>query len=230
MEQPSSSTSDDLSVHVVAHVSRKARAEALAASVSADHVWMDEGYHGEWKNHKRAWQGAMSSGKKYGVVLQDDAVPIDDFRKHVTAAVTHRPDELISLYVGTHRPRKLQVIHAVYLAESQSASWLMANTLMWGVGVVMPTARIQEMLDKTAKIRLPYDQRLGAWAETTGRSVYYTWPSLVDHADEETVAHAGKKQGVRVAHKVGVPNWKDITVNIALNSSPHGVASKRDIV
>lgn len=206
------------------------RAEALAASVSADHVWVDHGYHGEWKNHKRAWESARDSGKKWAVVLQDDALPVDDLRKHVMDAVSHKPDEMISLYVGTHRPRKHQVIAAVEMAESQSASWLMANTLMWGVGVVLPTSRIQEVLDTTQKCRLPYDQRLGFWVEQTDRSVYYTWPSLVDHADEETVAHAGKTQGVRVAHKVGVPNWNEIHVNITQNSSPHGLASKRDIV
>lgn len=231
MEKLSSSTSDDLTVHVVAHESRMWRAEALRVAVSADHVWMDHGYHGEWKNHLRAWKSARDSGKKWAVILQDDAVPVENFRKHVMDAVNHKPDEMISLYVGTHRPRKQQVLDAVELAESQNASWLVANTLMWGVGVVLPTSRIQEMLDKTAKIRLPYDQRLGAWAETTGRSVYYTWPSLVDHADEETVAHVGKKQqGKRIAHRVGVPNWNEIHVNIALNNPDVGLASKRDIV
>lgn len=223
-------TEDSLSIHVVAHIKRKTMAEALAASVSADHVWMDEGHHGEWENHLRAWEAARDSGKKYAIILQDDALPIEDFRKHVADAIAAKPDEMISLYTGTHRPRKQQVLDAVELAESQNASWLVANTLMWGVGVVLPTDQIQGMLDRIRKSVLPYDQRLGRWIEVSRRSVYYTWPSLVNHADEETVAHTGKAQGVRVAHKVGIPNWNDTVVSIARSKSPIGVASKRDIV
>lgn len=220
-------TEHSLSVHIVGHVSREGMSEALRASVEADHVWIDHGYHGEWKNHLRAWRSAVESDATHAVVLQDDAVPVDDFRKHVLSAVQHKPDEMISLYTGTHRPRKDMVIAAVAEADRIGASWLTANTLMWGVGVVLPVARIEEVLDTVRKIKLPYDQRLGYWPYKNKRQVYYTWPSLVDHADVATVAHAAKgTQGVRVAHRVGIPNWNEVEVEI---SAPY-LASKRDIV
>ena len=206
-------------------------AKALAASVSADHTWIDRGYHGEWKNHLRAWKAASESDATHAVVLQDDAVPVEDFRKHVLEAIEHKPYEMISLYVGTHRPRKEQVEEAVRTAELNKASWMYADTLMWGVGVVMPTLMIEGVFDIVRKSKLPYDQRLGLGAMMLKRQVYYTWPSLVDHADVPTVAHGDKKQqGKRVAHRVGVPTWNSMEIEISSPYKSTSVASERDIV
>lgn len=209
----------DFVVSVVAHVKRREMAGELAKTVQADETCFDDGFLGEWKNHAIAWRHAWclanETGKSHVCVLQDDAVPVEQFRDHLQVAVETKPEAIISLYVGTHRPRKNEVIKAVKQAEESGASWLVADTLMWGVGVVLPTAWVPDMLEFGRKSKLPYDQRIGAWAERSERPVYYTWPSLVDHADTETVAHKGaKQQGVRVAHKTGVPNWSKVEVHI----------------
>lgn len=220
----------DLYVGIVAHTKREEMAYSLAAKVQADEVFMDNGVLGEWRNHEKAWRAAERSGKTHAVILQDDAIPVEEFRTHALRAAQKRPDSLISLYTGTHRPRKDQVLSAVEGAEKQGASWLKADTLMWGVGVVVPTALIPEILKAIEKSNLPYDQRIGLWAEETSNWVYYTWPSLIDHQDEPTVIKGRpKKQGKRVAHKVGVPTWNDTAVLI---ERPTGrfVPSKRDYV
>jgi hypothetical protein len=205
---------NDLCVVVVAHASREEMAMTLKDKVNADAVFMDDGSLGEWKNHELAWKFAQKSKKSHAVILQDDAMPVDNFRKHVLDAVEQKPHALISLYVGTHRPRKEQVEKAVEQADKIKASWLMADTLMWGVGVVVPTALIPEIFSTVRLSKLPYDQRVGRWAELTKNNVYYTWPSLVDHADEPTVVKGRSKQrqGARVAHKVGVPEWDGATL------------------
>lgn len=218
-------------VSVVAHVSRREMAASLAKTVQAEETCFDDGFLGEWKNHARAWKNAWcfanEKGYSHVCVLQDDALPVEQFRDHLQVAIETKPEAIISLYTGTHRPRKAQVIKAVREAEEREASWLVADTLMWGVGVVLPTAWVPDMLGAAEKIRIPYDQRVGYWAEKRGHPVYYTWPSLVDHADVETVAHKGK-QGVRVAHKTGVPNWSKVEVQIEKPPEGNMVRSKRD--
>lgn len=215
-----------LVVEIVAHKSRQEMATQLSETVQAEKIWLDNGHLGEWRNHVRAWKHAAESEATHACVLQDDAVPIEGFREHVEQAVSIKPNDPISLYVGTHRPHREEVLAATKLAEGRMASWLVAPTLYWGVGLVLPVEVIPEMLEVCKGSRLPYDQRIGWWAKKTQRPVYYTWPSLVDHADTETVAHSSmRQQGKRVAHKVGEPNWSDIVVPIHL----WHVGSKRDL-
>lgn len=205
----------DLYVGIVAHIKREEMAYSLAAKVQADEVFMDNGMLGEWRNHEKAWRAAERSGKTHAVILQDDALPVENFREHALEAAKTRSERLISLYVGTHRPRKEQVLESTTRADRVGAAWLTADTLMWGVGVLVPTALISEILDTVKKSNLPYDQRIGLWAEETSNLVYYTWPSLVDHVDEPTVIPGRpKKQGKRVAHRHGVPEWNTMSVHI----------------
>lgn len=204
-----------LYIGVVAHQKRYNRAFKLATDIKADEVFMDDGFKGEWRNHEYAWKAAARSGKTHACILQDDAIPIDDFREHATRAAEEKPDSLISLYTGTHRPRKEQVEHAVKIAQNTNASWLTASTLMWGVGIIVPVERIEGILAKAQESSLPYDQRIGYVFEEWNESVYHTWPSLVDHADEATVVPGRPAyQGIRVAHQVGIPEWNSTTVHI----------------
>lgn len=202
-------------VGVVAHTDRVVMACELASSVEADETFLDDGFLGEWRNHVRALRRAEQFEVDYAVILQDDAVPVAGFRKAIEQAVEVYPNSLISLYVGTHRPRPNNVKTAIAQADKVGAAWLTADTLMWGVGIIVPTSLISEILDQVKGSKLPYDQRIGLWAEETGNDVYYTWPSLVDHADEPTViAGRSKEQGRRVAHRVGIPDWNSKTVRI----------------
>lgn len=205
----------DLYVAVVAHTKRINMATDLASRVSADEIFFDDGFKGEWKNHELAWKSALDSGKTHAVILQDDAVPIDDFRAHALRAAQERPHNLISLYTGTHRPREEEVKEAVRIADAMESSWLVADTLMWGVGVIVPVDLIEEILDTIKWSKLPYDQRVGLWAELKQKEVCYTWPSLIDHADEPTVIKGrSARQGTRVAHRTGVPEWNNCLVYI----------------
>lgn len=204
-----------LYIAVVAHEKRRKMAEELSQIVDADKVFYDDGFLGEWRNHYRALRAGERSGASHVVVLQDDALPVEGFYLALETLVEEKPEELISLYVGTHKPRAQAVKIAVDKADQKGAAWLSADTLMWGVGVVIPALLISEMLEHVASSKLPYDQRIGLWVEDTGRDVFYTWPSLVDHADEPTViAGRSKKQGRRVAHRVGIPSWNEVTVRI----------------
>lgn len=220
-----------IDVHVVAHSSRLDLAENLKSETGASDLWVDTGRLGEWKNHLRAWTYLSYSSATHAIVLQDDAVPVENFRLLATEAARERPESMISFYVGTHRPRQAQVLAAVTEAERVHASWLTANTLMWGVGVMVPVAHIPDMLETVKHSKKPYDERLGLWAERSRASVSYTWPSLVDHLDTPSTVWKGRPdlQGERVAHKVGTPAWNDIEIQIETPNHAWIVPSKRDL-
>lgn len=218
-------------IHVVAHSSRLEIAEDLKNETGASDLWVDTGRLGEWKNHLRAWTYLSYSQATHAIVLQDDAVPVDGFRELAEKAASQHPTKMISFYVGTHRPRQAQVVAAIGEAERLGASWLVGNTLMWGVAVMVPVERIPEMLETVKYSKKPYDERLGLWAERQRENVYYTWPSLVDHQDLPSTVWKGRpdQQGVRVAHKVGVPTWSTTEVQIATPNHVWIVPSKRDL-
>ena len=208
---------------IVAHTSRLDEVERLTSHLGAEgvhpHVWVDDGFYGEWKNHVRALSHAASSDSSHAVILQDDAMPVEDFDEAVRDAITQRPDDMISLYVGTSRPREEEVLNAVTRAEKSNACWLRANTLLWGVGIVVPVPLIPELLEQARRgPKLPYDQRLGRANGVLGRDVYYTWPSLVNHHDIPTVVKGHSKiQPVRVAHRVGYPDYTEDALVVQIN-------------
>lgn len=197
-------------VAVVAHVKRTAQAEALATRIGA-RTFTDDGSLGEWANHARALAWAADHGS-HAVIVQDDAVPIPEFNVCAHLAIEHRPEDLIGLYVGRQRPMRERVEKAVARADEIGASWITGERLCWGVATIVPTHAIPALL--AFESSAPYDRRLGqAWRSVTGRDVVYCWPSLVDHADGESVIQGRMlRQPGRVAHRVGVPSWVDVSV------------------
>lgn len=206
-----------IGIVVMAHEKRREQALALRDQLGAS-VVLDDGSHGENKNGDRAWGLGLMLGEDWTVVLQDDAIPVPDFRRQAESALAQHPDSLVSFYVGTTRPKAERVKAAVVRMELDGAAWMQHSTLLWGVGVGMPTKDIDGFLSWAKSRRsLPYDERLGAYFQAQGSPVYYTYPSLVDHADEKTLVRhkAGPPKGPRRAWRVGVPqtwNTKAVTL------------------
>lgn len=202
---------------IVAHQRRWVQAEQLA-TLTRGKIFMDNGFLGEWKNTRRALAWGRSQDATHVVVLQDDAVPIPEFMAQVREAIKRRPDDVVGLYVGTGRPYAEEVLRAVQAARRDLASWLVSDGLIWGVGTIWPVSLINDFLSWADLWRhqLPYDQRAHAWSQATGRRCYYTWPSLVNHADLPSVIKGRdhKLELVRIAHEVGIPDWNDVEVNM----------------
>jgi hypothetical protein len=203
-----------LAAVVVAHPARLPAAEQLANGLGA-HLVVDEHEQGEWPTHARALAWAAEQEASHALVVQDDAVPVADVLDHVGAAIDAHPDGPIGLYVGRSPPRPEQVARAVAQADEVGASWLEANTLLWGVATVLPAVDLTALLAWGRRCQLPYDQRIGAWYRYQMRPVRYTWPSLVDHADWPSLLADRARTVPRVAWRTGTPvSWDGPAVRI----------------
>lgn len=153
-------------------------------------------------NHVRALQFADPSAD-WVVVLEDDAVPIDDF-----TSVLHRQlseidnDKIVSLYLGKQRPPSIQpTLQRTIESAPEDTSWLVTRNLYWGVGVCIPGVFVDSISEHVLTSSHPWDSSVGRWALTNSVEVWYSWPSMVDHLDEETtINHAdgmGREAGRR---------------------------------
>lgn len=186
---------------VVGHIKRQEQAEKLAADLGIK-LFLDDGSLGEWENHKRAWSH-LAKNYDYGVVLQDDALPVDNFLIEAQNAIYARPDECISFYMGTTAPAYIQgrIRMAVQKASAGKMSWIRSARLFWGVCVGLPTSVVPKLLDDHAKE--VYDEHIGVWCMMNGIRVSYTFPSLVEHADGFSVVANRQPMYTRVAHRLG---------------------------
>lgn len=197
---PAGATNSLYSVGVVAHKTRISAATHLADEVRACYVSIDDGALGCEGNHRRVWEYVAAIGGGYWtVVLEDDAVPVDDFAAQLTAVLEHAPTAIVSLYLGRSRPPQWQqrIERATGAAEAANASFIEYGRLLHGVGVAIKTRLVPDMLDTVgghACRTLPIDEAISAWARANGYRVAYTWPSLVDHADGPTVASHRDRQ------------------------------------
>lgn len=159
----------------------------------------------EWDTGRRAWE-AHDPAATHHLVLQDDAIVCGDLVAGLELALAHVPAEAaVSLYMGTLRPDGRQVTTAAYRAQETGAAWIVMPDLKWGVGVLAPTAVIPDMLDHADRSGgRAYDWNLrGYFHDAVGWPVWCTWPSLVDHRDDEPglVPHMIPPSGPRVAHR-----------------------------
>lgn len=195
-------------IAIVGHVSRAAMVEQLAGTVSADYVTMDDGTLGCEANHRKAWSWlAANNTSSWSTVLEDDAVPVDDFTTQLDQALTAAPTPIVSLYLGKLRPQNYQakILVATQAANRTGAAWIITTDLLHAVGVCIRTQLIPSMLTHVAATKFPSDSAITDWAIIHEHEVAYTWPSLVDHADgPTTVTHTHYAVG-QVLHRDDQP-------------------------
>lgn len=178
-----------ISASVMAHPDRAGEVKRLLVGLDrpVPIAWDDEGPPSGnadrvWRTARAAWLLADPHAD-WHVLLQDDAVPCEDFMAGMERALTFvPPDAVVSPYLGTGRNVPIRWEAMARAADTSGATWVRSQKLMWGVCIVLPVALIPSMIayaDQRAGV--PDDMRVAGWAERTGHDVWYTWPSLVDH-------------------------------------------------
>jgi len=222
-----------IAVAVVAHMDRMDMVISLADKVDPQYLLMDDGTKGCFLNHQRAWEKLTFSGAEWCVVLEDDALPVPCFREQLAQALAVAPSPVVSLYLGTGRPKRVQPSIRAFVESGVETCWLTSEHMLHAVGIAMHRNVIAGMLTHIRQVPaalLPIDRAIGHWVTHGGPgSVAYTWPSLVGHRDTPTVIEdhpSGESNRVmyldegdslpvvtpRVAWRVGVRDrWDDST-------------------
>jgi len=198
-----------VSLAIMAHRSREARVKATKKRLDrpARTAWDHRG--DRWDTGRRAMLAADMSCSHHAVIQDDILIPFD-LAAGLEEALRHIPvGSPLCGYIGRVRPSNQKVRDVVAVAERDHASWITMRQLHWGPLICVPTDCIREMVaycDKLTGIS-NYDLRISRYFEDKGILVWYTWPSLVDHADGPSLvegrmgvnrAHA---QNSRIAHK-----------------------------
>lgn len=193
-----------LSIAICAHVSRTDMAEALQDQLDCP-VSMDDGSIGCSSNHDEAFRLAAEEPADWMICIEDDAQPVHDFREQAAMALQACPRQypVVSLYLG-YVGDSSHFGPDIDLDEIQE-HWLvmpaLANTVCLCVrGDFFPLffSIAQSMPHMTS------DQRYeGAARQLLVEDIAYSWPSLVNHDDTQTVHYTGAPHVPRRAYRVG---------------------------
>jgi GR25 family glycosyltransferase involved in LPS biosynthesis len=193
------------SIGIVAHTSRAQQAHRLNNTFDADYLNIDDGTLGCTGNHLNVWHWLHhNTSTEWSIVLEDDALPIADFRAQAAAALTVAPAPIVSFYLGSYPPHfDPDKEHAIVQADNTDADWIVAPFLFHAVAVAIRTDQLGPILNHCGVNEpAPIDQAISSYPAT----VAYTWPSLVNHHDGPSATNHpdGIQRGVsRTAYRTG---------------------------
>lgn len=219
-------------IGVVAHRDRYRKAARMADYVGAEFITVDDGGLGAGRNHELCYEWLAESDAPWSVVMEDDAIPVRDFRDQVTKVLRAVKTDILSLYLGRSRPPHYQMPIAQVIGSD--SHFLLARELLHHVAVAIRTSLIPEMLDfiraqpRYVSGKLPIDEVIGMWtrSRSTPTPIAYCHPSIVNHdAEIETLIKKHPTQhrndngerppGLRKAWAFGVrDNWEFISADI----------------
>lgn len=207
-----------LSASIMAHPDRGEEVTKLVAALDRPVTvyWDSEGKpsgNGDrvWRTARGGWSVADPDAD-WHALIQDDAVPCPDLLAGLERALAYvPPDAVVSPYLGTGRSVPIRWEALARAADTAGAPWVRSTKLMWGVCIVLPVARIPEMIEYAdRRAGVPDDMRVAGWAEKTKREVWYTWPSLVDHLTVPSLTKHKARERVARRHHQGSAleiNW-----------------------
>lgn len=133
-----------------------------------------------WENCKRAWM-LQDKKKKWGIVIQDDAILCKDFLKKAEEHL-ERAEKLgcaVQFYIGNNPHYEEQ------FRENLRNGYVIKPELSWGVAIALPTELIFEMISFGDSYRGWQDDiKIKHFLLKKQISTYYALPGLVDHRQE----------------------------------------------
>lgn len=186
-------------VGIVAHVNREHLVDGLIRDSQADIIRFDDTFPPSAKgcanNHIRVLTDLRKHARKdeWVIVLEDDAMPVDDFRKQAELALAQSDSELVGLYLGTSNPGGViqqAVEPAVINAEAVDSNWVVADWFVSGPGYAVRSDVLGSLIDSLGESKGPVDVRVNEWARYEGIETWYTYPSLINHNDAQSLINS----------------------------------------
>lgn len=177
-----------ISIAVVADIRRDGMGQRLAEQVSADHLSVDEAMMGCTKNHVSVWKWHAENPADWYVVLEDDAIPVADFRAQLTEALRVAPAPIVSLYLGRGSIDDLRTGVFMNRADLLDVNWIVTQgRIMHAVALAVRSDLLPDLIANLPAGDQPIDRHLSLWARRSAHRVAYSNPSLVEHADGESL-------------------------------------------
>jgi hypothetical protein len=171
-----------LSVAIMAHPKREAWVPDLEKQLpGVSTVW--DRKNDRWDTGTRALL-SYDPKSDWHMVVQDDALLPPDFFEGVQKMLTYVPAyHPVGLYYGRVRPREQDIRSLVAKAHQTNAPFIVHNGPWWGVGIVLPTSQIEDVVRwGNDQSRIPnYDRRIARYYARENIPCYYPQPSLIQH-------------------------------------------------
>jgi hypothetical protein len=176
-----------ISTVVMTHPSRKRRAQALAQILGAAVVIdPDPSRPGAWSCARRSWSLPMRSRESHRLVLQDDAVPCEDFMRRAQEAISAQPEAMVAFYVGDRHAGA----NRLRAEARQCSEWheLERGHFVPTVALAMPRRMAVDLahFQEAELMDWRYDDEIvGRFRDLTRAPAYATIPCLVEHDNTE---------------------------------------------
>jgi hypothetical protein len=213
-----------IEIGIVAHEQRYELLHKLIDSLEAVAVLnVDDGTLKCEGNHLHVLRQLLliyRAGKyDWAIVLEDDAQPVADFEEQVTKALRFAPAPVVGFYLGNGAPG-VPIQRTIRQAVVSAQAWITADCLIGSVGYAVRAELLYDMLgfitDRTEELPL----RISRWVQARDLEVCYTQPSLVEHADEDSIGRPWRgpyyhTQAARRAWSYGTrDNWNTPAVRL----------------
>lgn len=144
---------------------------------SVAYVEHDQLGEGAWTIARRCWEAGIAQDADWIVVMNDDAMPCEDFHEVAFNALSQRSTrDPVCFYTAHPKAGDVKGVRGV---------WYTTHDDLVGVCCALSRESAVEFLawvDANPKVSdFSDDGRLNLWAMATGRLIYTTRPSLVDH-------------------------------------------------
>lgn len=183
-----------LSVSVMAVPERRnmVRENLVPILPESTYISYDINHKGIWWNSRNCWSH-YSSEATHHLVIQDDALPCNNFIEHVQEILSINNDNIICFYLGNAWTSKINTL------LKNNRHWLVRDCGVASVALIIPTKWIPDMLVFGERYfskseTMNEDNRIACWQYIRKHPTWYPIPELVDHIGngKSVIGHGSK--------------------------------------